>query len=185
MKHKRNNKLNLILLTLLISLTLACSSFRLERNTKMTDEQYYAYLRKDTLICELPEVKIKEHFCRILDTVIIAKEKFTNCNEDLNPYVYSIRESYENDTVNYYIEKLYSTLNFVNHHTGAFEYKGEIFIVSSELGQKSAFYSETDNHTIEILFCDRIHHPKYNYILKVHGEKIHAECIKNEIITIQ
>jgi hypothetical protein len=135
MNHKRSTIANLIILSSLIYFNLACSSFRHARNRKMTDEQYYAYLRKDTSICELPEIIIIEHFYKILDTVIITKERFKDCNEDLNPYVYSIKESFQNNNLVYQIEKLYSTLNLMNFHIGAFEYKGEIFLFSSVMSQ--------------------------------------------------
>jgi hypothetical protein len=151
----------------------------------MTDEQYFSYLRKDTSICELPELKVRETFYEILDTIILTKHKFIRCENEPNPYVYSIEARVQNNSMIYEIETLFSTQNLDHFYKGAFRYKGEIFVVSDTSQQNADFLFEPNPEQVKIPFCDRIHHPKFKYISKIQNGEIHIECVKNEIITIK
>ena len=151
----------------------------------MTDEQYFAYLRKDTSFCELPELKVKETFYNILDTIILTKHKFISCDNDPNPFVYSIEVKRKNNSKVYVIETLYSTQNLDYFYKGAFRYRGETFVVSDTLLKDADFSLEPNPVHVKIPFCDRIHHPKFKYVTKIQNGEIQFECVKNENITIK
>jgi len=182
MKNRSYKKTYILLLAITISLVSACSSWRLQNNLKMTDEQYFSYLRKDTSICEIPELKIKHTFFEILDTIILTKANFSI---DPNPYVLSIEISNQNENLIYKIQTLYSTLNLPYYYQGAFKYKNEIFVVSKASQLTSEFYSERNPKQVRIPFCGRIHHPKFNFVAIIENRNVDFEWIENEIITIK
>lgn len=184
-KFKTSNQTILLVLTFLIAIASTCSSAQTHRGVKMTNEEYYTYLRNDTSICELPNLEVNKSFLVFLDTLLLNKEEYKKCNSDLNPFVYSIEENIQNDKLFYYVETLFST-NSMNHfYSGAFNYKGEIFVVKSNSETNSAFHPEGKNQMVKIFFCNRIHHPKYKYIAKIKDKEICIECLKNEIIKIK
>jgi hypothetical protein len=185
MKINHINVLKSIVLTLLICLAIACSSLKITRKIKMADEEYYSYLRQDTSICELPEYVVSESFLEILDTIITTKSKFSNCDREPNPYVYSIIARVENNSLIYEIEPLFSTRNLDHFYKGAFNYRGEIFVVSDILEKNEDLFFKSNTEKVTIPFCDRIHHPKFKYVSIFRNGEICIECVKNEIITIK
>lgn len=185
MKIKHNSISCLLFLTLTISLTSACSLLKLQNSSKMTDEQYFSYLREDTSICEIPELKVKHTFFEILDTIILTKDNFRKFNSDPNPYVLSIEIINQNENLIYEINTVYTTLNLPYYYQGAFNYKNEIFVVSKTSKLTSDLYFDKIPKQIRIPFCDRIYHPKYNFNAKIKNGNIDFEWIENEIIKIK
>jgi hypothetical protein len=185
MKIKRNNILHALLLTFWICLIVACTSLKSGKNKKMTDEQYFAYLRMDTSFCELPELKVNESFYDILDTIILTKHKFISCDTDSNPYVYSIEVKLQDNCMVYIIETLYSTQNLDHFYKGAFRYKGEIFVVSDTSLKEADFSLESNPVQVKIPFCDRIYHPKFKFVSIIRNGEVQFECVKNDIIMIK
>jgi len=151
----------------------------------MNDEEYYSYLRRDTSICKLPELKVDESFYKVLDTIISAKDEFKKCSSDPNPYIYSVDIKTQNDSITYEIRTLYSTIYITQIFKGAFKYNGEFFVVSEIPESDSTFFFDNNSKQVEIPFCERIYHPKYNYVTNVKNGEICIECIKNKLITIK
>ncbi len=118
---------------------ISCLSSSCSGTRKMSEEEYFTYLRKDTTICSLPEIKPSQLILASIDTILSKRVQFQKCSNDPNPFVYSIRTTIENDTLIYIIEDLFSTLNLENFFHGAFIYDGYIFVVSKEDNSDSSF----------------------------------------------
>jgi hypothetical protein len=151
----------------------------------MTDEEYFLYLRDDTTFCEIPELKVKQEFFEILDTVILAKDGLFKCSSDPNPYIFIIEISNQNENLIYEIQTEYSTLYVQNYCRGGFAYKNELFVVTKKSEPTPFFYSEGNPKQIKIPFRNRIHQPDYYFVAKIENGNIDFECIKPEIFIVK
>ena len=185
MKIKADQILYLLFVTLTISYFSACSSLKPQNGNKMTDEQYYLYLREDTTFCEIPELNVQQAFFDILDTVILAKDSLYKCSSDPNPYFFYIEISKQNENLIYKIQTEYSTIHLQYYCLGGFAYKNELFVVNKNSEPTPYFNIEGNTKQIKIPFRDRIHHPDYYFAAKIENGNIDFECIKPEIFRVK
>lgn len=185
MKIKADQILYFLLVVFTLSYVSACSSLKSQNDKKMTDEEYYLYLREDTTFCEIPELNVKREFFEILDTVIFANDSLYKCSSDPNPYFFYIEVRNQNENLIYKIQTEYSTIHLEYYCLGGFAYKNELFVVNKNSEPTPYFCIEENTKQIKIPFRYRIHQPDFYFVAKIENENIDFECIKPEVYKVK
>ncbi|TKG95115.1 hypothetical protein EYV94_10395 [Puteibacter caeruleilacunae] len=132
----------------------------------MSSREYHNYLREDTVVCELNTFAIEPVFESVLYNVIEAWENCSDCKEDPHPFIFEIEEKLQNDTLTYSISTN-ASFNIAHHfYSGAFNHEGYLFAVVEKCQDKSSFVLDEKMEPTKIYFCDRIHHLKYDFLMK-------------------